>query len=113
MIARLPVKLSRFPDDATRGPTGRILSVGTVEAEFEEVEPSDDPTGLLPSGVATVGSLAEPVLDAAEEAGYHADDYEIAVDDPHRTVLWAVVEDDPRDADGDEWVRFEEVDEEG
>lgn len=108
MIARVPVKLSRRDEDEVRGPTGRFLTVSTRGAEFEDAEPSEDPTGILPDGFATVGSLAEPILDAVEDAGYSADDYEIAVGES-RVVLYAVVEEDPRDADGDEWVEFEEV----
>lgn len=109
MIARVPVKTFYRPE-RKRGPTGLNFAVGTSEAEFGEADPSDDPTGLLPDGFATVGSLAEPVLDAVEDAGYSPEDYAERFDGDgyeSEVVLYAVVEADPRDADGDEWVTFE------
>ena len=115
MIVRVPIKTFYRPE-RKRGPTGLNFSVGTSEAEFgDEAEASEDPFGFLPSGFAQVGSVAEPVLDAVEAAGYAPEDYADRFDgDGYQSevVLYAVVEDEPDDgADPSEWVRIEDPDE--
>jgi len=96
VILRVPVKVwdrseSRLDADDV------VFTVGTAGAEFVEGDPSEDPTGFLPDGFASVGSVAEPVLDAVEEAGYDAADYADA--GRSEAVLWATVEDDEDDLD--------------
>jgi len=118
MIVRVPIKACYRPS-RKRGPTGLFFAVGTSEAEVgEETDASESPFGLLPEGCATVGGVAEPVLDAAEEEGYAPEDYadRLDTDDDsyeQEIVLYAVVEDYPEDSDGTEWVRFEAVEDSG
>lgn len=110
MIARVPVKVWDRTDTRLDA-NDVVFTVGTRDAEVAEDHTSnvEDPTGFLPNPETfpTVGRFAEAILDAVEDAGYSPEDYADA--GRNETVLWAVVEDDPEESDGNEWVRFEEV----
>lgn len=112
MYVRIPVKLMHRPEHK-RGPTGNFFVVGVDNVEFgEDADPSADPTGFLPPGFPQVGTLAGVILEAAEEAGYDPDDYELSDDETSRRICWAVVEEElshPDEIDGDDWVHFEDA----
>lgn len=106
MNIRLPINVfDRAPEK--RGPTGKYFAVGVNDAEFgDDVDVDSDPAGFLPDGFARVGSIAGPITDALDDEGYGADDFEFE-GRQGGIVMWAIVEDDPADSEGTEWVTFE------
>lgn len=108
-IARLPVRVHHYPEeDVSRGPTGKVAALSTRDAEFYDREPDTDDLGFLPDGFATIGTWAGDVLDAFRAAEYDPEDYDVDAGE-RETVAYALVYEDPRDAEDDEWVAFEEV----
>lgn len=101
MLVRVPIRVLQDDGDS-------VFTIGTHRVEYgENVEPEGS-TDLLPAGAPTTGSLAEDIITVLENHGYSPESF-----DPEeansKLVMWGVVMEYPEDADGDDWIEFEEV----